>query len=49
MGNPTRVASGKWSQPMVVPVEAKKTRLPPRPVGRTAPTTGQEQQKREDA
>jgi hypothetical protein len=47
--SPTRVASGKWSQPMTAPAEAKKTGLPPRPVGRTAPIIGQDEQKRESA
>lgn len=47
--SPTRAPSGKWSQPIAAPAEAKQMRLPPRPVGRTAPTTGQDQQEREAA
>lgn len=47
--SPTRVASGKWSQPMTAPLEAKITRLPPRPAGKATPVTGQDGPRREAA
>jgi hypothetical protein len=43
----TRVASGKWRQPMTV--AGQETQLPPRPVGQSAPAIGLDHAKRSAA
>ena len=43
---PTRVASGEWQRRTVATDDAVKINLPPRPLGRTAPTIGLDLKKR---
>jgi len=44
--SPTRVASGKWRQPMLGNALGTEIRLPPRSLGKTAPTIGLDLKKR---